>query len=141
MVKLLRDGEIIEFMVHRYDAARDKRLYYVVYEVPYVRGMTVLDGLLHIFGDREEFEGGSATAIPYTPALRTPLRAVDSGFYVRFPVHPRGELLYERGYFSHRLLVQFLPFFAVGAEGAEKPLGNDEGKRGREHVRRGTEVN
>jgi succinate dehydrogenase/fumarate reductase iron-sulfur protein len=38
----------IDFMVYRFDPARDNDPYYIIYEVPYRRGMTVLDGLLYI---------------------------------------------------------------------------------------------
>ncbi len=44
----INEGETVEFMVYRFDPAHDKRYYYVIYEVPYHRGMTVLDGLLYI---------------------------------------------------------------------------------------------
>ncbi len=44
----LADGELVEFMVYRFDPSRDEEAYYVIYEVPYRQGMTVLDGLIHI---------------------------------------------------------------------------------------------
>ncbi len=53
MVRALMDGEVVEFMVYRFDPTRERRYYYVVYEVPYVRGMTVLDGLLHVLEDMD----------------------------------------------------------------------------------------
>ena len=42
------EGETVEFMVYRFNPAHDRRHYYVIYEVPYRRGMTVLDGLLYV---------------------------------------------------------------------------------------------
>lgn len=45
---VINEGETVEFMVYRFDPTQDKRYYYMIYEVPYRRGMTVLDGLLYI---------------------------------------------------------------------------------------------
>ncbi len=44
----VREGETVRFTVFRFDPRRDRAPYYVEYEVPYRRGMTVLDGLLYI---------------------------------------------------------------------------------------------
>jgi succinate dehydrogenase / fumarate reductase iron-sulfur subunit len=40
--------DTVEFMVYRLDPSRDRKAYYVVYDVPVRSGMTVLDGLIHI---------------------------------------------------------------------------------------------
>lgn len=53
MATPLRDGETVEFYVHRFDPKKDRRFYYIVYEVPYLRGMTVLDGLLYVLEDMD----------------------------------------------------------------------------------------
>ncbi len=37
-----------DFTVYRYDPSSDEKPYYILYEVPVRRGMTVLDGLIHI---------------------------------------------------------------------------------------------
>jgi len=42
------EGDKIEFMVFRFDPSRDREARFVIYEVPYSLGMTVLDGLLHV---------------------------------------------------------------------------------------------
>ncbi len=42
------EGDKIEFMVFRFDPSRDREARFVIYEVPYSPGMTVLDGLLHV---------------------------------------------------------------------------------------------
>jgi succinate dehydrogenase / fumarate reductase iron-sulfur subunit len=44
----LSEAENAEFMVYRFDPLKDKRHYYVIYEVPFRRGMTVLEGLQYI---------------------------------------------------------------------------------------------
>ncbi len=45
---MLKPWEIVELMVFRFDPAKDRNPYYVIYDVPYHQGMTVLDGLLYI---------------------------------------------------------------------------------------------
>jgi succinate dehydrogenase / fumarate reductase iron-sulfur subunit len=42
------NGENIELMVYRYDPSFDEKPYYIVYDVPYKQGMTVLDALIYI---------------------------------------------------------------------------------------------
>ena len=44
----LNEAENVEFMIYRFDSDKDKRYYYVIYEVPFHVGMTVLDGLLYV---------------------------------------------------------------------------------------------
>jgi succinate dehydrogenase / fumarate reductase iron-sulfur subunit len=44
----LNEGEIVEFKVYRFTPSVDKSFYYIIYEVPYRPGMTVLDGLTYI---------------------------------------------------------------------------------------------
>ena len=48
MVAMPVEGDKIEFMVFRFDPSRDREARFVIYEVPYSPGMTVLDGLLHV---------------------------------------------------------------------------------------------
>jgi succinate dehydrogenase / fumarate reductase iron-sulfur subunit len=43
----------IEFMVYRYDPSLDEKPYYIVYDVPFRRGMTVLDGLIHVIEEQD----------------------------------------------------------------------------------------
>jgi succinate dehydrogenase / fumarate reductase iron-sulfur subunit len=45
---MVAEREAVEFMVYRLDPAKDRKAYYVVYDVPVRPGMTVLDGLIHI---------------------------------------------------------------------------------------------
>ena len=44
----LNEAENVEFLVYRFDPLKDKKYYYVIYDVPFHRGMTVLDGLLYV---------------------------------------------------------------------------------------------
>ena len=41
-------GHIVEFKVFRYDSLKDDKPYYIIYDVQFRRGMTVLDGLIYI---------------------------------------------------------------------------------------------
>jgi succinate dehydrogenase / fumarate reductase iron-sulfur subunit len=45
---MVAERDAVEFMVYRLDPAKDRKAYYVVYDVPVRPGMTVLDGLIHI---------------------------------------------------------------------------------------------
>ncbi len=45
----MKDGEKIKFVVFRFDPKKDSAPYFQTYEIPYRRGMTVLDGLRYIF--------------------------------------------------------------------------------------------
>ncbi|MFH0849093.1 MAG: succinate dehydrogenase/fumarate reductase iron-sulfur subunit, partial [archaeon] len=44
----MNNGEIVEFTVFRLDPSKDEKPYYILYEIPYRSGMTVLDGLRQI---------------------------------------------------------------------------------------------
>ncbi len=45
----MQNGEKLKFIVFRFDPRKDEAPTYKEYEVPYRRGMTVLDGLMYIF--------------------------------------------------------------------------------------------
>ncbi|MGQ4891162.1 MAG: succinate dehydrogenase/fumarate reductase iron-sulfur subunit [Candidatus Njordarchaeia archaeon] len=45
----MKDGDMIKFVVFRFDPNKDEKPYYKTYEVPYRKGMVVLDGLRYIF--------------------------------------------------------------------------------------------
>lgn len=49
------EGQKIEFKVYRYDSSKKAAPFYIIYDVPYRRGMTVLDGLIYII---EELDPG-----------------------------------------------------------------------------------
>ena len=52
--KTLKEGDFVEFMVFRYDPSKDEEIYYIIYEIPYRQGMTVLDGLLYILEELDD---------------------------------------------------------------------------------------
>ncbi len=45
----MKEGEIVKFIVFRFDPTVDEKPHYDTYEVPYTKGMVVLDGLRYIF--------------------------------------------------------------------------------------------
>jgi succinate dehydrogenase / fumarate reductase, iron-sulfur subunit len=49
----IREAEMIELTVFRFDPSKDKRGYFVIYEVPYRKGMTVLEGLQYVTDEQD----------------------------------------------------------------------------------------
>jgi succinate dehydrogenase / fumarate reductase iron-sulfur subunit len=45
---MVAERAAVEFMVYRLDPTKDRKAYFVIYDVPRRPGMTVLDGLIHI---------------------------------------------------------------------------------------------
>lgn len=50
---MAQEGKLIDFQVYRYDPSKDSEPYYIIYEVPYRKGMTVLDGLIWIIEEQD----------------------------------------------------------------------------------------